>query len=123
MRPDARVTAMNPTHLAWVQLALAIAFEITATSALKAADGFTRLGPSLLSVLGYCASFTLLSLSLRGIPLGVAYALWSGIGLPVIALVGWLRYGQRLDLPALAGIALIGAGVTVISLGSRSLRA
>lgn len=108
-----------PAH--WIFLGLAIACEIVATSALKAADGFSRLTPSLLVVVGYSASFYMLSLSLRGIPLGVAYAVWSGVGLPVIALIGFFVYKQSLDLPAVAGISLIAAGVALLCLFSRSV--
>jgi small multidrug resistance pump len=106
----------------WLQLAAGIGSEVIATSALKHADGFTRVWPSLLAIAGYAAAFYFLSLSLRGIPLGVAYAIWSGIGLPLIALSGWALYRQSLDLPALIGIALVAAGVVVIGVFSQSVR-
>ena len=98
----------------WAYLGLAIAAEVVATSALKASEGFSRFWPSALVVLGYGLSFYLLSLSLKSIPLGVVYAVWSGLGIVLIALVAYLMYGQRLDLPALLGIALILSGVVII---------
>jgi small multidrug resistance pump len=105
----------------WVYLALAIVSEVVATSALKASLGFTKLVPSLIVICGYCASFYLLSLTLRSIPLGIAYAIWSGVGLVLITLIGWLAYGQKLDIAALAGIALIFSGVIILSIYSKSV--
>ncbi len=101
-------------------LACAIVAEVVATTALKAADGFTRLAPSLLVVVGYAIAFYCLSQTLRTIPTGIAYAIWSGVGIVLISLAGWMVYGQTLDGPALAGIALILAGVLVIQLWSRA---
>jgi small multidrug resistance pump len=103
-----------------VSLLIAILAEVVATTALKASNGFTRPLPSLLVVSGYCIAFYSLSLTLRSIPLGVVYALWSGLGLLLITLAGWLIWGQRLDGPSLAGMALIVAGVSVINLGGRA---
>jgi small multidrug resistance pump len=105
----------------WWYLALAIAAEVVATSALKAAAGFTRPLPSLLVVLGYGIAFYCLSLSLKVVPVGVAYAIWSGVGTALIAVIGWLLFGQTLDLAALIGLALIVAGVAVLQIFSRSL--
>ncbi len=105
-------------NTAWLFLGLAIVGEVIGTSALKAAEGFTRLWPSLIVISGYAAAFYFLSLTLRSIPVGVAYAVWSGIGIVLISLVAFLLYGQRLDLPALLGIGLIVAGVLVINLFS-----
>jgi small multidrug resistance pump len=99
----------------WLYLALAILAEVTATTALKAADGFTRLAPSLVAVGGYSIAFWLLSLTLRTVPIGVAYAIWSGAGIALIALIGWYAYGQRLDAAAIVGLALIVAGIVVLS--------
>lgn len=98
------------------QLALIIAIlsEVAATSALKASEGFTRLAPSVVVVIGYGAAFYFLSLALRTIPMGVAYAIWSGVGIVLISLAGWVLYAQRLDPAAVAGIALIVAGVLVL---------
>jgi small multidrug resistance pump len=104
----------------WMALALAIGAEVVATSALKSAAGFTRLGPSLVVVLGYGVSFWCLSLALKTIPVGVAYAIWSGVGIVLIALIAWALHGQRLDAAALLGIGLILAGVVVIQLFSKA---
>ena len=98
----------------------AIVAEVVATSALKASEGFTRWGPTALVVVGYALAFWLLSLTLRAIPVGIAYATWSGLGIVLIALAGWWLYGQRPDAPALAGMALIVAGVLVMSLFSKT---
>jgi len=102
----------------WILLGLAIVSEVIGTSALKSAEGFTRLGPSLLVGVSYGLAFWLLSLSLRTIPVGVAYAVWSGAGIALVSLIAWLALGQRLDAPALAGIGLIVAGVAVIQVFS-----
>ena len=99
----------------WLYLGVAIVAEVVATSALKAAEGFTRLAPSVVVVVGYLIAFYFLSLTLRTIPLGVAYAIWSGIGIALISLIGWLVYGQSLDAPAIAGLTLIVAGVVVLN--------
>ncbi|MCE9664575.1 SMR family transporter [Halomonas sp. M5N1S17] len=105
--------------MAFVYLALAIVAEVVATSALKATEGFTRLWPSLIVVVGYVLAFYMLSLVLRTIPVGVAYAIWAGMGIVLVALVGALVFGQRPDLPAMLGITLIIVGVVVIQLFSR----
>lgn len=102
----------------WLYLAVAIVAEVVATTALKASDGFSRLGPSAVVVVGYGLAFYLLALTLRSIPIGVTYAVWSGVGIALIALIGWLVYGQRLDAGALVGMGLIVAGVLVIQLFS-----
>ncbi|MEL6169449.1 MAG: SMR family transporter [Pseudomonadota bacterium] len=103
---------------AYAALALAIVGEIIGTSALKASDGFTRLLPSILVVAGYGTAFFFLALALRTIPVGVAYALWSAVGIVAIAVIGWTVFGQRLDLPAILGMSLIVAGVVVIQVFS-----
>jgi small multidrug resistance pump len=102
----------------WLILGLAIVAEIIATSFLRASDGLTRLGPALVVVAGYSTAIYLLSLSLRDIPVGVAYAVWSGVGIMLIALVGWVVLDQRLDAAAVIGMALIVAGVIVINVFS-----
>lgn len=99
-------------------LMLAIVAEVVATSALKASAGFTRLWPSLVVVTGYALAFYLLSLCLRSMQVGVAYAIWSGAGVVLISLIGWLVFKQRLDWPALIGIGLIVLGVLIINLWS-----
>ncbi|TJZ78864.1 DMT family transporter [Chitiniphilus eburneus] len=107
--------------MSWVYLFIAIVAEVIATSALKASVGFTRPGPSLLVVAGYSVAFYFLSLTLRTIPVGIAYAVWSGVGVVLVALVGWVLYRQALDAAALAGMGLIVAGVLVMNLFSRSV--
>ena len=105
----------------WIYLAIAIISEVIATSFLKSAEGFTRFWPSLMVVVGYLLAFYLLSLTLKTIPVGVAYAIWSGVGIVLIALSGWLFLGQSLDTPALIGLTLIVAGVIVINVFSRTV--
>ncbi|HEV2566258.1 MAG TPA: multidrug efflux SMR transporter [Microvirga sp.] len=102
----------------YVYLFAAIVSEVVATSALKAAEGFTRFWPSAVVIVGYGVAFYCLSLTMRTIPIGIAYAIWSGVGIVLIALVGVLLYRQPLDAPALIGMALILAGVLVINLFS-----
>jgi small multidrug resistance pump len=104
----------------WLYLAIAIVAEVIATSALKASEGFTRPLPSTLVVAGYGTAFYMLSLTLRTIPMGVVYAIWSGAGIVLITLVGFFLFRQRLDLPALIGIGLIVAGVLVMQLFSKT---
>jgi small multidrug resistance pump len=104
----------------WFYLAIAIVAEVIATTSLKASDGFTRPLPSTLVVLGYGIAFYMLSLTLRTIPMGVVYAIWSGAGIVLITLAGFFLYRQRLDLPALVGIGLIVAGVLVMQLFSKT---
>lgn len=105
---------------AYAYLALAICAEVVATSALKAADGFTKPLPTLVTVVGYGIAFWMLSLCLKTIPVGIAYALWSGIGIVLISVVGWVVFRQSLDTAALVGMGLILSGVAVINLFSRS---
>lgn len=104
----------------WIYLAIAILAEVVATSFLKTASGFTRLWPTLLVLAGYGVAFWFLSLTLERIPVGVGYAIWSGTGVTLIAVIGWLVYGQRLDAPAIVGMALIVAGVVVLNLFSKT---
>ena len=105
----------------WFYLVLAICSEVVATSFLKTSDGFGRLGPSLIVVVGYGVSFYFLSLTLKAIPLGIAYAVWSGVGLVLISIVGSLYHHQHLDMPAVGGIGLILVGVLVLNLYSKSV--
>lgn len=104
----------------YAYLAIAIIAEVIATSALKASEGFSRLWPSVIVVLGYSTAFYFLSLVLRTVPVGVAYAVWSGVGVALIALIGWMVLKQPLDAAALIGIALIVTGVLVIQLFSKT---
>ena len=105
----------------WLILLVAILSETIATTALKASEGFTVLIPSLVVVVGYCLSFYFLSLTLGSIPVGIAYAVWSGVGVALVTLFGFLVYNQKLDLPALLGILLILTGVVVMFSFSDSL--
>lgn len=102
----------------WLYLGAAILFETIGTTALKASDGMTRLWPAVLVVVAYALSFWLLALVLRVLPVGVAYAIWSGVGICLIAGIGWVVFGQKLDAPALIGMGLIITGIVVINLFS-----
>lgn len=102
-------------------LFIAIIGEVLATSALKASEGFSKPVPSLIVVAGYSVAFYFLSLTLKTIPVGIAYAYWSGIGIVLVSLIGWLWYGQRLDAAALIGMALIIAGALVMNLFSKTV--
>ncbi len=106
---------MNP----YFWLIIAILSEVTASTALRATKGFTQLVPSIITVIGYVVSFYALSQTLATIKLGIAYAIWSGIGIILITILGFVVYKQKLDWPAIAGILLIIAGVVVIQLFSQ----
>ncbi len=101
-------------------LLVAIIAEVVATTALKASEGFTRLLPSIVVVTGYGIAFTCLSLTLKTLPLGVAYAIWSGVGTLLVTLVGWLYYKQQLDFPGILGMGLIISGAVILNLFSKS---
>jgi len=105
----------------WLFLFAAILSEVTATSSLKASAGFTKVIPSVIVVVGYGLSFYFLSLVLKAIPIGIAYAVWAGLGIVLLALVGWVFFGQSLDTPALIGIALILAGVIIMNVFSTAV--
>lgn len=105
----------------WLTLAIAIIAEVIGTSALRASEGFTKLVPSILVVAGYSVAFYFLSLTLKNIPVGIAYAIWSGVGTVLITIVGVVVFNQRLDVPAIAGLSLILIGVLVINLYSKSV--
>ncbi len=107
---------MNPYAL----LAAAIALEVVATSLLKASDGMTRWLPATGALVGYGICFYLLAIVMRSIPTGIAYAIWSGVGIVLISLIGLVVFKQKLDAPAILGIALICAGVLVINLFSKA---
>jgi small multidrug resistance pump len=104
----------------YLYLAIAIVAEVIATTALKAVEGFSKPLPLILVVTGYGIAFWMLSLVMKSIPVGITYAIWSGLGIVLISIAGLLIYGQKLDLPALLGMALIIAGVLVIQLFSGS---
>ncbi|WP_235410033.1 SMR family transporter [Proteus terrae] len=101
-------------------LMLAIISEVIATIMLKASDGFSRLYPSIVVVIGYCFSFWALSQVVRVMPLGIAYAIWSGLGIVLVSVAAVFLYQQKLDLPAIVGMTLIIAGVLIINLLSKS---
>lgn len=109
-------------YQAYTYLGVAIVAEVIATSALKASESFTNFWPSVVTVVGYALAFYCLSLTLRVIPTGVAYAIWSGVGIVLISVVGWVVFKQSLDLAAVIGMALIVAGVVVINVFSSSVR-
>ena len=106
---------------ALIFLAIAIVMEVIATTALKSSDSFTRLLPSVISIIGYCIAFWCLTIPMRSIPTGIIYAIWSGAGIVLIGLVGWLVHGQKLDMPAILGMGCIIAGVVIINLFSKSV--
>lgn len=101
-------------------LGMAILLEIIATTTLKKSESFTQLWPSIITIIGYAGAFYFLSLTLDQIPLSIAYALWSGIGITAVTIAAYFLYNQKLDLAAILGIALIIAGVVVIQLFSKS---
>jgi small multidrug resistance pump len=105
----------------WIYLSVAIISEVVGTSFLKNTEGFTRLVPSLIVFVAYVASFYFLSLALKTLPLGIAYAVWAGTGVALIALAGYAIFDQALDAPAIIGILLIVAGVVVINVFSNSV--
>ena len=108
---------MNP----WLSLTVAIASEVIGTSALQASEGFSRPRPSAIVIAGFAVAFYFIAATLKHMPVGVAYAIWSGVGIVLISLIGWRWFDQPLDAPALAGMGLIIAGVVVINLLSRSI--
>src|SRR5262245_13109668 len=105
MSPHRRRSTLVTLALSYFYLGLSIVFEVVGTSALKESQSFTRLLPSLITVGAYVASFLLFSLTLRTIPVGIAYAIWAGLGIVLIAVIGWLWFKQPLDAPALVGLA------------------
>ncbi|XKH59790.1 multidrug efflux SMR transporter [Halomonas sediminis] len=104
--------------MAFVYLILAIIAEVVATSALKASSGFTQPVPTLVVVVGYGLAFYLLSLVLRSLPVGLAYAIWAGLGIVLVTVVGMVVYGEKPDLPAVIGIGFIVVGVVTLQLFS-----
>lgn len=106
--------------MSYLFLAIAIISEVIATSALKASNGFTVLVPSLITIVGYVIALFFLSLTLKTIPVGIAYAIWSGAGIILISTVAWIMFKQQLDLAALIGLGLMIAGIIVINVFSKS---
>jgi small multidrug resistance pump len=109
-----------PRRMGYVYLCIAIVTEVIGTSALKASEGFSRLAPSLVTVVALSVAFYFLALTLKTVPVGIAYAIWSGVGIVLISAIGWFAFEQRLDAAALIGMTLIIAGVLVIYLLSES---
>jgi len=105
----------------FLYLSIAIVAEVAATTALKASDSFTKLGPLVITAIGYAIAFYFLALTLKTVPVGVAYAIWSGLGIVLISGVGFVLFRQSLDAPALIGMALIIAGVIVINAFSKAV--
>ena len=105
----------------YLYLIVAILFEVIATTALKETQGFTRLVPSAVAVVGYALAFYFLSLPLRSMPVGVVYAIWCGAGIILITAIGWLWFRQTLDIPAIIGMGFIMAGVMIINLFSKTI--
>ena len=108
--------------MTYVYLFFAILAEVVATSALKTAEGFTKLGPSLLVIIGYGIAFYLLSIVLRSMTVGIAYAIWSGVGIVLVALVGMFMFREVPDLPATIGMGMIIGGVAIIHAFSNTIR-
>ena len=104
----------------WLYLAITIVGEVVATSALKSSNGFTKPLPSAIVIVGYGLAFYFLSLALKSIPVGIAYAIWAGVGIVLVATIAWIFDGQRLDAWAIVGIGLIVSGVAVLNLLSRT---
>ncbi|BCX79889.1 multidrug transporter [Campylobacter sp. 19-13652] len=105
---------------AWVLLGISVVMEVVATTLLKLSEGFSRPLYAICSMLIYLVLFYLLSIVFKSIPVGIAYAIWSGLGIVLISLIGYFFLAQKLDMPALIGIALIIAGVVVINLFSKT---
>jgi small multidrug resistance pump len=105
----------------WLAIGIAIVAEVTATTALKASNEFTKLWPSLIVVVGYGLAFYFMAISMRVLPIGIMYAIWAGLGIVLISIIGWLVYKQTLDAPAIIGMALIIAGVVIINAFSKSI--
>ena len=105
----------------WLAIAIAIVAEVTATTALKASNEFTRLWPSLIVVASYGVAFYFMTISLRVLPVGIMYAIWSGLGIVLVSIIGWFVYKQTLDVPAMIGMSLIILGVVVINVFSKSV--
>jgi small multidrug resistance pump len=107
--------------MTYLYLIMAVGFEVIGTAALQASEQFTRPKPLILTAIGYAAAFYFLSLVLRSMPVGIAYAIWSGLGVVLITIVGLVWFGQKLDIPAIVGLALIIAGVAIINLFSKTV--
>ncbi len=107
----------------WIFLSIAIVSEVIGTSFLKSSEGLTRLVPSIVVIVSYAAAFYFLSLTLKTMPVGIAYAVWAGVGIALIAMIGWLIFGQSLDVAAIVGICMIAAGIVILNVFSSSVSA
>jgi small multidrug resistance pump len=105
----------------YIALGIAIALEVVGTSALQASQQFTRTVPTIIMAVSYLSAFYFLSLALRTIPVGIAYAIWSGLGIVLISIVGLVVFKQKLDLPAVLGLAMIVGGVVVVNVFSKAV--
>jgi small multidrug resistance pump len=105
----------------WLALAIAIVAEVIGTTALKASNEFTQLWPSLIVVTSYGTAFYFMALSMRVLPVGIMYAIWSGMGIVLVSIIGWVVYRQALDVPAIIGMGLIIAGAIVINVFSKTV--
>ena len=112
---------MNPQLVTYSALVVAIVFEVIGTTFLKQTAQFTRLWPTVFSLTSYAAAFYLLSMVLRTMPVGIAYAIWSGLGIVFVSLIGWVVFRQSLDLPAMIGLGMIVAGIIVVNVFSNSI--
>ena len=108
--------------MGYLYLAIAIVTEVIATSALKSSQEFTKIGPSIIVVIGYVISFYFLSLVLKTVPVGVAYAIWSGLGIVLIAIVGVVVFNQKINIPTIIGMLLIVFGIIIMHLFSESVK-
>tara|TARA_R110002110_G_scaffold121431_2_gene297273 strand:+ start:106843 stop:107187 length:345 start_codon:yes stop_codon:yes gene_type:complete len=111
---------MSKFPISYIYLAIAISAEVIATTSLKSCAEFTKLLPTLLVVGGYILAFYSLMLCLRTIPVSIAYAIWCGLGIVLVAIMGWLLYGEKLDIPAIIGMGLIILGTVVLQLFSKA---
>ena len=112
---------MAETTWSYINLGVAIVAEIIGTTALAASNNFSNLRPSLIAIIGYATALWFLSLTLRTMQTGIAYAIWSGVGIVLISTVGWVGFKQRLDPAAIIGIALIVIGVVIVNVFSKSI--
>lgn len=108
--------------MSYLYLVIAIIAEVIGTAALKSSEGFSNLMPSIVVVVGYGTAFYFLSLVLNTIPVGIAYAIWSGVGIVIISVVGFVIFGQKLDIPAIVGMVLIVSGVVIMNVFSTSVQ-
>ena len=104
----------------WIFLFIAVLGEVVATTSLKLSEGFTQVVPSIIVVIGYAVAFYALSLTLKAIPLGIAYAVWSGLGIVLVSIIGWFVFAPKLDAWAIIGMSLIVCGVVVLNVLSKS---